>query len=100
MSAGMARQTPAILMPRRADNRFGGSVMRVLQLRRLALLGSTAAGMAAALAGMPHAADAVAGSSQLLDPAYVAKQVCGAVQRKAEFFKPGALIAVAQAAAG
>jgi tetratricopeptide (TPR) repeat protein len=72
--------------------------MSTLQLRHLALLGSTAAGMAAALAGAPHAADTVSGPSQLLDPAYVAKQMCGAVQRKAEFFKPGALIAVAQAA--
>ncbi|HEX6015010.1 MAG TPA: hypothetical protein VFY87_25080 [Geminicoccaceae bacterium] len=71
-----------------------------MQLRRLVLFGTTAAGAVAVVAGAPHAADAVSGPSQLLDPAYVAKQVCGAVQRKAEFFKPGALLAVAQAAAG
>ena len=62
---------------------------------RLALLGSVAVA-GPTVSGLTRAAD---GASPLLDPAYVARNVCNAVQRRAEFFKPGALIAVAQAAA-
>src|SRR5262245_18691797 len=68
------------------------------RLRYLLLSGSTLAGIGAlAIAGSPSAGPAAA-PNPLLDPAYVAKQLCGAMQGRAEFFKPGALIAAAQAA--
>ena len=62
------------------------------------LLGSTAAGIGAlALTWLPGT-EAASGSSQLLDPTYLAQQICRGMQRKAEFFKPGTFMAVAQAA--
>ena len=73
-------------------------MMRKLRLSRSLLLGSTVAGIGAlAIMSMP-ATDAKSGANQLLDPAYLAQQICRGMQRKAEFFKPGAFIALAQAA--
>src|SRR4051794_28916155 len=72
--------------------------MRRLRLRQSLLLSSTALGIGSWAIGALSAPGSVPGPSQLLDPTYVAQQVCGSVQRRAEFFKPGALIAVAQAA--
>jgi tetratricopeptide (TPR) repeat protein len=61
-------------------------------------LGSTAAGIGAlAIMAMPDT-KAASNTSQLLDPAYLAQQICRGMQRKAEFFKPGTFMAVAQAA--
>ena len=73
--------------------------MRRLRLRQSLLLSSTALGIGTWAIAVLSAPGAVPDSGQLLDPAYVAQQVCGSMQRKAEFFKPGALIAMAQAAA-
>lgn len=73
--------------------------MRKPRLGHSLLLGSTAAGFGAlALTWLPGT-EAASGSSQLLDPNYLAQQICRGMQRKAEFFKPGTLMAVAQAAA-
>jgi len=74
--------------------------MRRLRLRQSLLLSSTALGIGTWAIAVLSAPGAVPDSGQLLDPTYVAQQVCGSVLRKAEFFKPGALIAVAQAASG
>ena len=61
------------------------------------LLGSTVVGFATlGIANAP--AEQPPNAAELLDPAYVAQQVCGPVKRKSEFFNPGFQIAAAQAA--
>ena len=72
--------------------------MRTPSPLQLILLGSVAVGLSTIVATLLTAADAVPAPRALLDPAYVARQLCGAMQRKTEFFKPGAFIAIAQAA--
>jgi hypothetical protein len=72
--------------------------MRNSEFGRTVLLGITAAGLVGLLAAALPATTLALGAAVLLDPTYVATQVCGGMQRKAEFFKPGALIATAQAA--
>jgi len=73
-------------------------MVRKLRLSRSLLLGSTVAGVGVLAAASMPATDANSGSNQLLDPAYLAQQICRGMPRKAEFFKPGAFIALAQAA--
>jgi hypothetical protein len=53
---------------------------------QLTLLGSAAVGLSTMAATLLTAADAVPAPSALLDPAYVARQLCGAMHRKTEFF--------------
>ncbi|MFL5336200.1 MAG: hypothetical protein ACJ8H8_24265 [Geminicoccaceae bacterium] len=72
--------------------------MRTPSTLQLTLLGSAAVGLSTMAATLVTAANAVPAPSALLDPAYVARQLCGALHRKTEFFKPGAFIAIAQAA--
>jgi hypothetical protein len=72
--------------------------MRNSEFGRTILLGTTAASLVGLLAAALPTTTLAPGTAVLLDPTYVATQACGGMQRKAEFFKPGALIATAQAA--
>ena len=51
--------------------------MRAPSTLQLTLLGSAAVGLSTIVATLLTAADAVPAPSALLDPAYVAKQMCG-----------------------
>ena len=62
-----------------------------------AVLGTSVA-CAAAAGAVAGSAEQTPAAAQLLDPAYVARQACGPVKRKSEFFNPGFQIAAAQAA--
>ncbi|HEX6014739.1 MAG TPA: hypothetical protein VFY87_23695 [Geminicoccaceae bacterium] len=64
---------------------------------RAVLLGSTLAGAATSGATPAPAAEA-AGAAQLLDPAYMAANICAPIPaRRTELYKPGYQLAVAQA---
>ncbi len=71
--------------------------MRTTRAWTTILLGSTVAAFAPlGIANVP--AEPQGKAIDLLDPAYVAQQICAPVKRKTEFFNPGFQIAAAQAA--
>jgi predicted Zn-dependent protease len=67
---------------------------------RVALLGTVMASAVVPGPAATGAAERAGGAAQLLDPAYMARNICGPIpQRRTELYKPGYQLAAAQAGA-